>query len=114
MKVMTMTQLATDKMLHDMTEAAIREAILLQKAANKERFTQVENEAEGRPYNYAAKDAYEQGVHALCEVLWRFFGGCTMDSINAIRKVVAKSEKDKLLGLDSRDYIKLFMDAFKE
>lgn len=104
-------ELAANKTLHDLIDTTIREAIVLQKAANGEYAKQVELEAEKKPYNYAAVHALDRGVSALCNVLWRLFGGCTQDSINAIRRIAAENQSE-ILGHDSRDYIQLFMDAF--
>ena len=83
-----MIELATNKVLNDLVDTTIREAIVLKKAAN------------------------DQGVSALCNVLWRLLGGCPADSVDAIHRIVAEN-KSEILGHDSQDYIKLFMDAFK-
>ncbi len=107
-----LTEVATNKVLNEMVDAAVREAVKLQVEANKERAKQKTFEMTGEHYAYTAAHKLEQGVKAVCEVLWKIFGGCTADSIWAINKIVMENNSE-ILGYDCQDYIQLFICAFE-
>lgn len=103
----------TNKMLNEIVDETVREALKLQVKANKEYAKQKSLEESGEPYNYKLKHTLEEGVRGLCEVLWTTFGGCTADSMAVIREIADQNDSDHL-GYDCQDYVSLFMEAFAE
>ncbi len=101
------------KAFHEIVDQAVREAVRLQVHANKEYDRQRLLEESGEDFNYLMKAGLEEGARALCQVLWRVFGGCPADSIEAIRKITRENKSD-IPGYDSQDYVDLFMEAFEE
>lgn len=107
-----MVELATNKVMNEMVEEAIRQAAMLQSKANKEYNKQKALQEAGEKYDFTVKHHMEEGARALCQVLWTLFGGCPMDSISAIEKMVRENESE-ILGYDCQDYIALFTEAFE-
>lgn len=107
-----LVEMAVNKALNDIVDTTIREAVKLQKEANDLRARVAKVEAKKISQVYDKISALGMGVHALCHVLWRLFGGCPADSIDAIRRIVAENDCT-YLGGDSRDYVQLFLDAFE-
>ncbi len=111
--VRNLIEVINNKALNEIVDQAVREALRLQLQANKERDNQRLLEEEGKPYDYKRCRIIEDGVRGLCQVLWRVFGGYPIDSIEAIRKIAVENKSD-YLGLDSRDYVDLFMEALEK
>jgi hypothetical protein len=107
-----LTEYATNKLLNEIVDEAVREALQLQRKADKIRREQAVFEVDGKPYNYRDAALLEEGVHGLCEVLWKVFGGLPAYSILAIEKI-SRENKSDVLGFDSQDYVELFMEAFE-
>ena len=101
------------KAFNEIVAQAVREAIMLQVRADKEYDRQRLLEESGADFNYSMKTGLEEGVRALCQVLWRVFGSCPYQSIQAIKKITRENKSD-ILGYDSQDYVDLFMTAFEE
>lgn len=99
--------------LNGLVEEAIRGAVKLQDKANKEYKKQLDLQAAGEKYDFTLKHSFEEGVSAVCQVLWKVFGGYPYQSIQAIRDIVDDNDHIKCLGYDSSDYIKLFLIVFK-
>ena len=108
-----LTRIATNKVLNEMVDTAIRQAIMLQIIGNRAGEIQNKLEMDGELYNYSKAAAFREGVAAVCYVLWQLYGGCPADSIVAIERIVAKHHKlSDVLGLDCQDYIRLYLDNF--
>jgi len=108
-----MVELATNKLLNEVTEQAIREALILQRRANEERAAQKKLEDSGEPYNYTRVAILEDGAEACCQVIWKVFGELPIYIISAIRKI-AEENNSPYIGRDSQDYIDIFAAAFEE
>jgi len=93
-----LTLVATSRVLSQMANTAIREAVKLERVA--------------RESNCPA--LVRRGVEALAEVLWQLYGGYPADSIMAIQRIVTDHEGVQYLGCDGRDYIKLFEEALED
>lgn len=109
--IKNLIEVTTNKLLNDIVDTAVSEALILQQRADREGNKQEELKKAGQLYDYTMKNTIQQGVHAVCEVLWRIFGGCIADSIAAIEKIAAEN-KSSTLGYDCQDYVALFMEAF--
>ena len=108
-----MISAVTNKMLNEMVETAIRQAVQLQVKANKEDAKQRELRDSNKPYDFRMKHQMLEGSHAVCEVLWRVYGGYPYQMHKAI-EILVDENKSKSLGLDCQDYIALFEDALKK
>lgn len=107
-----LVELATNKVMNEMVEQAIREAARLQSKANKEYNKQKELQEAGEKYDFTVKHHMEEGARAVCQILWKIFGGYPYQSIRAIEKI-AQENASEILGYDCRDYIELFTEAFE-
>jgi Ribonuclease G/E len=105
-------ELMANKAMNEIIDTAVREALKLQVKANVEYAKQKELELSGKPFDFTKKHILEEGSHAVCEVLWRTFGGLGIDSINAIEKI-ARENKSNILGYDCQDYVSLFLEVFE-
>lgn len=106
-------EVVTNKLLNEVVDTAVREAVKLQKKANDEYAKQCELRDNSQPYSFTMKHTLCEGVGAVCDVLWRIFGGYPIDSINAIEKIASANES-QTLGYDCQDYVALFVDALEE
>lgn len=93
-------QTSTNRILNNMTDRAVREAIKLERQARDAGDRKVAN-------------TLREGVRALARVLWELFGGLPIDNINAIRELVDEHEGETYLGCDSRNYVRLFQKALE-
>lgn len=108
-----MVEVATNKMLNDVVDTTIRQALMLQRQANDIRAEQTALRAEGKPYNFLKAATFEGGVRSLCLVLWTVFGGMPIESINAIQQL-AEEPANKHLAYESRDCIGMFMEILEK
>jgi len=104
-------KIITTKVLHDIMNTAIKEGVRIQRIADIEYAKQNNFEQSGQPYNYREKHLIEQGVSAVCEILWKIYGGCPMDSIQAIRNIT-RNNPSNTAGYDNQDYVLMFSEAF--
>ena len=93
-----LAKVATNRILNQMVNCAIRKAILLERTAQESECPAL----------------MRMGVNALVEVLWQVYGGYSADCAIAIQNIVAENEKNDCLGYDSRDYIKMFEEALED
>jgi hypothetical protein len=106
-------EMVTEKVFHDVITQTICEALILQQRTDLARV-----EAKTLDELHAAcsnTKAYgmEEGVKALCNVLWRVFGGMPMHINQTIQKIVSENTSP-YLGHDSKDYISIFATALEE
>lgn len=107
-----LTEVTSNKMLKEIVDRTVREAVKLQKRADSEYTKQKDLEEAGKPYNFTKKHTLEEGARALAEVLWTIFGGMPINSINAIRTITRENNSPHVGG-DSQDYVTLFLDALQ-
>jgi hypothetical protein len=108
-----LVEVATNKMLNDVVDTTIRQALMLQQGANSIREHQEELLPERRTAPSVRAVALEEGARSLCQVLWRVFGGMPIDSIRAIERL-AEEPANKHLAYESRDCIGMFMEILEE
>jgi hypothetical protein len=111
LQVTNFVEIATNNMLNEIVDTAVRQAVILQCKANKEYKKQKSLELAGEPYNYTTKHQIEEGVSAVCHVLWKIFGSYPAKIISTIEKITEDNNND-IFGLDCQDYTELFIKAF--
>lgn len=107
-----LTEVVNNKLLNDIVDETVRQALKLQREADKVREEQKAIQSEGKPYNYSQAVRLEEGVSALSNILWTVFGGMPIDSIQVIQRISRENTSD-MLGYDCQDYVGLFMDEFQ-
>lgn len=108
-----LVELTTNKLLNEIVDTAVRQALIQQVKCNEEYEKQREPEDAGQPFNFTVSHILREGAHHTCEVLWKIFGGYPYEHHNAIEKIAARGNNSHHLGYDCRDYVEMYMEALE-
>lgn len=107
-----LVELSTNKLLNEIVDTAVRQALIQQIKCNEEYEKQKKLEQAGQPFNFTVSHILREGAHHTCEVLWKVFGGYPYEHHNAIEKIAA-GDKGPYIGYDCRNYVEMYMEALE-
>lgn len=103
-------EVTTNKILNEMVDQAIREAIHLQRKADTEHKNQCERREAGQEFNFALYHAYVEGARGLGQALQKLFGGYPAHIHRAIEKL-SKENHDICCSVD---FVNIFIKALED
>jgi len=109
---MGLLDITTNKALKIATEQAIKNAIILQKKANRECQQQTKLRRDKKEFSYTVLHEIENGVSIICDVLQSIFGGNRIDIINIIIELTNEHQDDNKFGYDKKDYFDIFITKY--